>query len=160
MLFKRNRTPTKHIYYALHLYFSGLSLRKVSQHLSPFIKRNLVSIWNWIQHYNKPEKMFHRKRKIYEFIVDETLIKVANELVWVWIAIELKDKTILGIPISYDERRSMLIAEQFMRSLVRKYGKHPVSTDSSGTWYPQACKFLKLIKHHIHLPYEKSIPIC
>lgn len=24
--------------------------------------------------------------------------------------------------------------------------------------YPQACKFLKLIKHHhIHLPYEKSI---
>jgi len=152
MLFKRNRTPKKHIYYALHLYFSGLSLRKVSQHLSPFIKRNHVSIWNWIQHY-KPEKLFHRKRKIYEFIVDETLIKVGNELVWVWIAIELKDKTILGIRISYE--RSMLIAEQFMRSLVRKYGKHPASTDG-GTWYPQACKFLKL-KHHIHLPYEKSI---
>jgi putative transposase len=73
--------------------------------------------------------------------------------VWVWIAIELKDKTILGIRISYE--RSMLIAEQFIQSLVRKYGKHPVSTDGS-TWYPQACKFLKL-KHHIHLPYEKSI---
>jgi putative transposase len=75
----------------------------------------------FIQHY-KPEKLFHRKRKIYEFIVDETLIKVGNELVWVWIAIELKDKTILGIRISYE--RSMLIAEQFMQSLVRKYGKH------------------------------------
>ena len=49
----------------------------------------------------------------------------------------------------------MLIAEQFIQSLVRKYGKHPVSTDG-GTWYPQACKFLKL-KHHIQLPYEKSI---
>jgi putative transposase len=127
MLFKRNRTPINHIYYALHLYFSGLSLRKVSQHLSPFIKRNHVSIWNWIQHY-RPKKLFHRKRRIYEFIVDETLIKVGTELVWVlWIAIELKDKTILGIRISYE--RSMLIAEQFMRSLVRKYGKHPVSTD-------------------------------
>ena len=104
MLFKRNRTPKRHIYYALHLYFSGLSLRKVSQHLSPFIRRNHVSIWNWIQHY-KPEKLFHRKTKIYEFIVDETLIKVGNELVWVWIiAIELKDKTILGIRISYVER--------------------------------------------------------
>ena len=55
-------------------------------------------------------KSFHRKRRIYEFIVDETLIKVGNELVWVWIAIELKDKTILGIRISYVER-SMLIAE-------------------------------------------------
>jgi transposase-like protein len=49
----------------------------------------------------------------------------------------------------------LIIAEQFMQSLVRKYGKHPVSTDG-GTWYPQACKFLKL-KHHIHLPYEKNI---
>jgi hypothetical protein len=39
ILFKRNRTPRKHIYYALHLYFSGLSLRKVSQHLSPLIKK-------------------------------------------------------------------------------------------------------------------------
>jgi putative transposase len=28
--------------------------------------------------------------------------------------------------------------------------KDPLSTDGSGTWYPQACKFLK-IKHHIHL---------
>jgi putative transposase len=53
----------------------------------------------------------------------------------------------------------MLIAEeQFIRSLVRKYGKHLVSTDGGGTWYPQACKFLKL-KHHIHLPCEKSIII-
>ena len=49
----------------------------------------------------------------------------------------------------------MLIAEHFLRSLVRKYGKHPVSTDG-GTWYPQACKFLK-IKHHIHSSYERSI---
>jgi putative transposase len=36
-----------------------------------------------------------------------------------------------------------------------KYGKHHISTDG-GTWYPQACKFLKL-KHHIHSPFEKSI---
>lgn len=49
----------------------------------------------------------------------------------------------------------MLIAEQFTQSLARKYGKHPVSSDGD-TWYPQACKFLKL-KHHIHLLYEKSI---
>jgi hypothetical protein len=46
------------------------------------------------QHY-KPEKTFHMKRKrIYEFIVDnETLIKVGNEFVWsLWIAIGLQDK--------------------------------------------------------------------
>jgi putative transposase len=150
----RNRTSSKYIFYALHLYFSGLSIRKTSQHLSAFVKRNYVSIWNWIHHY-KPEKMFHRKRTIYEFIVDETLIKVGDEFAWLWIATEPKAKTILGIRISYE--RSMLIAERFMRSLVRKYErKHPASTDG-GRWYPlQACKFLK-IKHHIHSSYEKSV---
>jgi putative transposase len=50
----------------------------------------------------------------------------------------------------------MLIAEHFIHSLVKKYGKHSVSTDG-GTWYPlQACKFLKL-KHHIHSRDEKGI---
>jgi hypothetical protein len=41
----------------------------------------------------------HRKRRIYdEFVVDdETLNIVGNKLVWVWVAIELKAKTILGI---------------------------------------------------------------
>jgi putative transposase len=122
------------MHYTLY-FFSGLSLRKVSQNLSPFIKMNHISIWNWIQQHYKPEKLLHSKRRIYEFIVDETLIKVGTELVWGWIAIELKDKTILGIRISY-ERSMLIIAEQFMQSLVRKYGKHPVSTDG-GTWYPQ-----------------------
>jgi hypothetical protein len=41
---KRSRTPSKYIYYALYLYFSGLSLRKTSEHLLPFVKRNHVSI--------------------------------------------------------------------------------------------------------------------
>ena len=42
----------------------------------------------------------------------------------------------------------MLVAEeQFMRSLVRKYGKcpFPLLVDVPGI-YPQACKFLKLNK--------------
>ncbi len=49
----------------------------------------------------------------------------------------------------------MLVAEQFLKGLVKKYGKHKVSSDG-GTWYPQACKFLEL-EHHLHSPYEKSI---
>lgn len=49
----------------------------------------------------------------------------------------------------------MLIAERFISDLVRIHGKHPVSTDG-GTWYPQACGFLK-VDHHIHSPFEKSI---
>ena len=146
--FKRSRTSSKYIYYALQLYFSGLSLRKTSERLSTtFIRRNHVSIWNWIQRY-KPKRIFQKKSKVSEFIIDETLIKAGNEYVWLWIAVEPTDKIILGIRISIE--RTMLVAEQFIQSLVRRYGKQKISTDGGGTWYPQACKFLK-IEHIIYI---------
>ena len=49
----------------------------------------------------------------------------------------------------------MFVAENFIRSLVEKYGRHTVYTDG-GTWYPQACNFLHL-KHRLHSPLEKSL---
>ncbi|MGD9535048.1 MAG: hypothetical protein AB7V56_14935, partial [Candidatus Nitrosocosmicus sp.] len=66
-MFTRNKAPSKYVYYGLHLYFSGLSLRKASERLSQIYKRNHVSIWNWIQKY-KPLKVQARKRKILEYI--------------------------------------------------------------------------------------------
>jgi putative transposase len=71
-------------------------------------------------------------------IVDETLIKAGNEFVWLWIATEPSNKAILEMRISYE--RNILIAEHFTRSLVRKYGKQPVSTNggiSSSLQIPQ-----------------------
>jgi putative transposase len=51
----------------------------------------------------------------------------------------------------------MFVAERFILNLVKRYEEHlPVSTDG-GTWYPQACRFLRLHHHHIHSLYEKSI---
>ena len=130
---KRSRTPSKYIYYALYLYFSGLlSLRKTSEyHLLPFVKRNHVSIWNWIQHY-RPKKILQRKRrrKVQEFIIvdDKTLLKVGSQYVWVWVAIEPLAKVILGILISF-ERTMLLVAERFLKALVIEYGKHLLSID-------------------------------
>ena len=49
----------------------------------------------------------------------------------------------------------MLVAENFIRSLVEKYGKHIVFTDG-GTWYHEACNVLRL-KHYLHSPFEKSL---
>jgi putative transposase len=88
-----------------------------------------------------------------QFIIDQTQIKIGSEFFWLWIAIEPKTQAILRTKIS--KERNMLVAERFMLDIVEEYGKHPVSTDGS-TWYPQACKSLKL-EHHIHFPYEKSL---
>ena len=49
----------------------------------------------------------------------------------------------------------MLVAAQFIESLVLKYGKDPVYSDG-GTRYPDACTVMGL-KHYLQSPYEKSI---
>ena len=49
----------------------------------------------------------------------------------------------------------MFVAERFLSGLIKIHGNHHVSIDG-GTWYPQACGFLK-VDHHIHSPFEKSI---
>ena len=99
------------------------------------------------------KKVSTRRKKIGEFIVDETQIKVGSQYVWLWVAIEPKHREILRIDVSFE--RAMLVAERFIASLINRHGRHPVSTDG-GTWYPQACRFLKL-KHHLHSPFEKSL---
>jgi putative transposase len=131
----RNRTSTKIIGYGLYLYFLGLSFRNTAKALSflKLIKISHVSIWKWIQKY-RPKK-FSRKRKIKEYIIDETAIKADSELIWIWIAIEPIYREILSFHIS--KERNMFVAERFLSQVVNKYGLHSVSSDG-GTWYPQA----------------------
>ena len=148
----RNKTPQEYIGYGLYLYFSGLSLGRTAQRLSSCIKRNHVTIWNWIQKY-QPKKISTKRKRISEFIVDEALLEAGSEYAWLWVAIDPKSRQILALSIS--KERNMFVAERFISRLVKSYGKHSVSTDG-GTWYPQACRFLKL-KHHLHLPLEKSL---
>jgi len=105
----RDRKPSEYVKYGLYLYFSVLSLRRTSERLSCLIKRNYVSIWNWIQKY-KPKKIISKKKRIAEFIIDETLIKVGSELIWLWVAIEPSNKVILGFDIS--KERNMFVAQR------------------------------------------------
>ena len=148
----RNRTDVKDIVYGLQLYFNGLSLRDTSKALSKFVTRSHTAIRDWIQKYN-PQRLYYNKTKIFEFILDETQIKLGSELIWLWVTIEPESKEVLRLNIS--KERNMFVAERFLSNVVKEYGEHPVSTDG-GTWYPQACQFLKL-NHHIHSLYEKSI---
>jgi putative transposase len=150
----RARTKPKHMVYAMHLYFLGLSLRNTSKALSclHIVNRSHTAIRDWIQKY-KPKRLFFKRSKISEFVIDETQIKIGSELIWLWVAIDPKSRQILALSIS--KERNMFVAERFISRLVKSYGKHSVSTDG-GTWYPQACRFLKL-KHHLHLPLEKSL---
>ncbi len=152
---KRNRTPSDYIGYGLYLYFLGLSLRNVVKALSylHIVKRSHVSIWKWIQNFRHRKISSTRRNKISEYIVDETILQVGPEYIWLWVAIEPENGQILAQDIT--QERNMLIAERFLSGVIRYYGNHPVSTDG-GTWYPQACEFLNM-DHHIHSLLEKSL---
>ena len=114
-------------------------------------KRSHVSVWNWIQRFGSCH--IYKRKRVSAFIIDETIIQIGNHHWWLRICIEPIDKSVLGIYIS--EERSMFVAENFIGSLVDKYGKHIVYTDG-GNWYPQACNFLHL-EHRLHSPLEKSL---
>ena len=150
MIRKRNRTPSEYIGYGLYLYFLGLSLRNVVKALSylDIVKRSHVSIWKWIQKFRHRRISSTRRNKISEYIVDETILQVGPKYIWLWVSIEPENGQILAQDIT--QERNMLIAERFLSGVVRYYGNHPISTDG-GTWYPQACEFLKM-DHHIHSP--------
>ena len=125
----RNRTPSVYIGYGLYLYFPGLSFRNSAKALSflQIVKRSHVSIWKWIQKY-KPEKISSKKKNVSKYIIDETIIKVGSEYIWLWwVAIEPESKGIIGISIS--KERNMFVAERFLSRIIEKYGQHAVSTD-------------------------------
>jgi transposase-like protein len=78
------------IHNGLYLYFIGLSYRNPAKKvLSSRIKKRTshIAICKWAQKY-KPERIFTKRKRILEFIINETQLKVGSKYSWIWIAIE------------------------------------------------------------------------
>lgn len=151
---ERERTSTELIMYALYLYFLGLSFRNTAKAIGPFVEggsRSHVAVWYWVQQFD-PKHLYPCKR-VSAFLIDESQVQVGGYPAWLWIAIEPIHRVVLGVHIS--RHRNMLVAEEFLKSLVELYGKHIVYSDG-GDWYPGACRSIGL-EHRIHSPYEKSL---
>ncbi len=86
------------------LYFLGLSYRNTSKALSflHIVKRSHVAIWKWIQKYH-PQKISIKRKMISKYIVDETHLNAGSELIWLWVAIDSKNKQILALSISREK---------------------------------------------------------
>jgi putative transposase len=149
--FERKRTPPEAVLYGLYLYALGLSFRGVSAALEPFVKRSHVGIWGWAQRF-RPLSIF-RIRRVTAFLVDETYVKVGSFEAWIGVAVEPIHHLVLGVYLS--RHQNMLVAEAFLRSLVKRYGQHLVYSDG-GSWYPEAWRAWGR-GHRLHTPYEKSL---
>ena len=69
------------------------------------------------------------------------MTQIGHDKAWLWIAIEPIHRQILGIYIS--RHRNMIVAESFLKSLIKIYGIGVVYS-YGGTWYPEACISLGL----------------
>jgi len=101
----RNRTPLNMlVMFFIFLFFRFVIKKNFCKAITLcFIKRNHVSIWNWIQKYLPKKLLFSTKRKIDKYIVDETMVKICSELVWLWVAIESKNKSFFNDHIKRKE---------------------------------------------------------
>ena len=137
------------------MYFLGLSFRNTSKALEPFReKRSHVAVWNWVQRFN-PKIIYSRKRRVTAFVINETMIQIGrrrrrNEAWWLWIAIEPVRSTVLVGVYFLSRHRNMLVAESFLRSLIKIYGRHTVYSDDGGTWYPKVVLPSLGLKHRLH----------
>jgi transposase-like protein len=60
---------------------------------------------------------------------------------WLWVAVvEPMHRQILGVYIS--RHRNMIIAESFLRTLIKIYGKHTVYSDG-GTWVSRSMYIIR-----------------
>ena len=90
----RSRTPMFIIAYTLFLYFSGLSLRRVSAALAMLgVKRSHEAIRKWVHKFASiwqvmPAKAGERA------VVDETLVNFAGHRVYLWVALEPESRAL------------------------------------------------------------------
>ena len=56
------------------------------------------------------------------------MIQIGEQNCWLWICIEPVHRSVFGIHISNE--RNMFVAKQFIRSLVTRYERHVIYTDS------------------------------
>src|SRR4249919_2544178 len=107
---KRNRTSPLYIGYGLYLYYLGLSLRNVVKALSHLhiVKRSHVLLakkWKWIQKFRHRRISSTRRKKISEYIVDETILQVGPQYIWLWVAIEPENGQILAQNITQEREK-------------------------------------------------------
>jgi transposase-like protein len=62
------------------------------------------------------------------FLIDETMVQIGPDQAWLWVAVEPIHRQIPGVYISR-HRNNMIVAESFLRSLIKNYGKHVVYSD-------------------------------
>jgi len=120
---------------ALDLYFKGLSLRKVRDHLMQFYgeKVHHTTILKWIRKYSKliNEYLDGLDMELGErWSADETVVKVSGRHLRLWALMDTETKMLIAYRIS--EKRTAEEAEKLFEEGISKAGKAPLEVVTDG----------------------------
>ncbi|MEM1542971.1 MAG: DDE-type integrase/transposase/recombinase [Ignisphaera sp.] len=133
--FLRMKNDALIILTALDLYFKGLSLRKIRDHLRQIYSCNVhhTTILKWIKKYGRLVGEYMRKLDV-EFGdrwgADETVIKIGGREMRLWALMDYETKLLIAHKIS--ERRSSEEAEDLLRKGIERSGRMPLEVVTDG----------------------------
>jgi len=116
--FKKLKYDPKIITATLDLYFKGVSLRKISDHLKQFygLDVNFTTLHHWIKHYTKIMNEYV-KQLVPEIsgtlCADEMQVKVGGEWKWLWNIMDKETRFLLASQIS--EKREIEDARRLLQ---------------------------------------------
>ncbi len=141
---KRKRTPPSMILLGIILHFKGLSTRRVKEILALLdTNRHHTSIWRWIRKQGESFKddMWQGEMPP-RIVVDETGLRTSSGLVWVYAAIDPRDRRLLYLDVY--SSRDALKKWVFFRRMQEIYGTLPrVAVVDGGRWYIEPLKQLE-----------------
>ena len=80
---------------------------------------------------------------------------VGSEFIWLW-RVAIPDGIKEYLHLTFKRKKHMSVApEKLLPGLTKVYDTRPIFNRDGGTWYPLACKFLKL-NNHIHSSYLRK----
>lgn len=121
----------------LDLYFKGLSLRKIADHLTQFyqLKIHHTTVLRWIQKYVQVMKIYvdELKPQVSErWHADEMMINVDGAYRWLWNLLDRDTRFLLASQLT--EQRESKDANRLFAEAKRKAGKRPKTIITDGLW--------------------------
>ena len=153
-VFRRNKKKVELKILSVLLYFYGLSLRKASKIISLFqqISHESVRIYyHRIKRVLKPPEK--KKRRL--IAVDETKLKLENEQIFVWSAIDVDTKECLFIWAT--DGRSSFHTYVFLKEVLKYCKNKPEIVVDRGFWYLWALQRLGLKYRHETLGERNAV---
>jgi len=100
---------------ALGLFYDGLSLADISRHLisTEGIYVDPATIWRWIIKYSKKSERILNKLEVktsWQWVIDETMVKVAGKNMWLWDVIDHKTRFLLATHITQSRNMRAAVA--------------------------------------------------